>query len=85
MTNAQGKEQYLSQFKTICSSVRQLLAQQQGTLRQKQSTVDALENRFNTLAEEQRAYFRAVKEFQVECDRNEALAQKEAKKAGKKK
>ena len=83
MSNEQGKQQYLAQFKTICASVRQLLTQQQGTLREKQGTVSVLETRFNELQEQQRAYFRAVKEFQVECDKNEALAQKEAKKKKK--
>ena len=43
---------------------------------QSQRAVAALESKFQSLREEQRAYFKAVKDFQTECAKNEDLSER---------
>eukprot|EP00936_MAST-01D_sp_MAST-1D-sp1_P001206 g1206.t1 len=82
MSNKSTQEQYLTQVSKMIEGIKQVHAREQGALDEKQRAVAALESKFQSLREEQRAYFKAVKDFQVECDRNEMLSQEIAKREG---
>jgi hypothetical protein len=49
---------------------------QEGILKGKEKTLDELKSNHQNLVDEQRRYFKAVKDFQEECNKNEWLSNK---------
>ena len=76
MKSAQTKKEYLTQCETIVGGVEATLSRQSGILDQKTQTVEDLKVTHQALVDKQRSYFKAVKEFQEECTKNELLTSK---------
>jgi hypothetical protein len=55
------------------SSIDETLGKQCASLEAKKSVKDAKNSELQRLIEVQRSYYKAVKEFQEECDKNELL------------
>lgn len=64
---------FLDQCRQILSTVRASLEQQEQQLQGREMARDAQQAAYQSLLEDEREYFRAVKEFQAECDKNDAL------------
>ena len=56
------------------------LGEMQGSLEKKKIAAievnEDAQNKYQSFVDEQRAYFKAVKDFQTECDKNEMLTEK---------
>lgn len=80
MRSKSSRDGFLEQLRAIVQGLRGTLAQQQGSLAERRAALLEAQEGLQRLVDRQRKYFKAVKEFQDECDRNEALAaQLEAK------
>mmetsp|Transcript_11676 Transcript_11676/g.43500 ORF Transcript_11676/g.43500 Transcript_11676/m.43500 type:complete len:590 (-) Transcript_11676:17-1786(-) len=75
------KSKFLDEFDGMIAGVQQQLETQQATLEARATKVDELNKQYQDLVEEERSYFKAVKDFQEECNRNEVLEAK-AKRLG---
>jgi len=64
---------FLEQFEQILAGVRQTLEAREQDMAAEKTAVEALNMKYNALLEKQRNYFKVVKEFQDECNKNEAL------------
>tara|TARA_B110000971_G_scaffold198283_1_gene214778 strand:+ start:158 stop:361 length:204 start_codon:yes stop_codon:yes gene_type:complete len=60
----------------IIKSVEESLAKQNTTLEKKRGEASKREGEYMTVVEEQRRYFKAVKDFQDECNKNEMLSER---------
>ena len=60
-------------MENIIKGVDQSLSSQEEQLALKESSLDQLRTSYQTLVDEQRAYYTAIKDFQAECDKNEWL------------
>jgi hypothetical protein len=76
MQSAENKAAYLQQFEMIVKGVEQSAVRQESSLEQKTLRVEELKGRNQKLIDEQRQYFKAVKDFQEECNKNEWLTTK---------
>ena len=76
MRNAQGKEEYLKQFELIIVGVEQSVKAQEAALVKAEANVEDLRITNQNLVDEQRRYFQAVKDFQLECEKNPWLTDK---------
>jgi hypothetical protein len=76
MKSKQSKQEFLSQFELIIKGVEQSLAKEEVKLVDKQQRVEQLKAVNQTLVDQQRRYFKAVKDFQDECTKNEWLTSK---------
>ncbi len=76
MTSTQTKAEYLKQIDQIVRGVEDSLVRQEGILKGKEKTLDELKSNHQNLVDEQRRYFKAVKDFQEECNKNEWLSNK---------
>jgi hypothetical protein len=76
MTSTQTKAEYLKQMDQIVRGVEDSLVRQEGILKGKEKTLDELKSNHQNLVDEQRRYFKAVKDFQEECNKNEWLSNK---------
>ena len=76
MRTKASKEQFLTQFEGIIKGVEDSLAAKRGVLKQKEERLAGVNRMHQALVDEQRRYFKAVKEFQEECNRNELYANK---------
>jgi hypothetical protein len=76
MRSAQGKEEYLKQFELIIVGVDQSIKAQEAALSRADAKLEELRLRNQTLVDEQRRYFQAVKDFQLECEKNAWLTDK---------
>jgi len=76
MRSAQGKEEYLKQFELIIVGVDQSIKAQEAALARADANLEELRLRNQTLVDEQRRYFQAVKDFQLECEKNAWLTDK---------
>lgn len=65
------KEQFLSQFQNIIKGVQSSLEVQQRNRDAKSMRLESLTANYQNLVDEQRRYFKAVKDFQEECNKNE--------------
>jgi len=76
MRTKASQEEFLQQFESIIKGVQDSLLKQEITMKKKQAEVAEKESDYTLVIEDQRKYFKLVKDFQEECNRNEALAQK---------
>ena len=76
MRTKASQEEFLLQFETIIKSVEDSLVKQNKTLDSKRSETMLKENEYMNIVDEQRKYFKAVKDFQDECQKNEMLSTK---------
>lgn len=76
MTSTQTKAEYLKQIDQIVRGVEDSLVRQEGILKGKEKTLEELKSNHQNLVDEQRRYFKAVKDFQEECNKNEWLTNK---------
>jgi hypothetical protein len=76
MRSAQGKEEYLKQFELILKGVESSLKAQESLLAKSETQTEDLKQTNQNLVDEQRRYFQAVKDFQIECSKNEWLESK---------
>lgn len=68
-----ARQGYLDQCAGIITTIEESLAKQNAVVDGKRAARDAKAAEVQRLVDAQRAYFKAVKEFQEECDRNDAL------------
>lgn len=71
--SASSRTEFLAQLGTIVKGVEENLKQQEGTVSLRASQVEALKMVYQQLVDQQRDYFKAIKDFQEECDKNEWL------------
>ena len=76
MKSREAKGEYLKQFELIVRGVEDSLVRQESILSQKEQKVDELKATNQNLVDEQRKYFKMVKDFQEECQKNEFLESK---------
>ncbi|CAE7440423.1 CCDC93, partial [Symbiodinium microadriaticum] len=76
MSNSISTAEYLQQFSNIVKGVEDSLRRQIANARQREQQVEDLKATHQNLVDEQRKYFKAVKDFQEECTKNEWLAEK---------
>mmetsp|Transcript_52863 Transcript_52863/g.67798 ORF Transcript_52863/g.67798 Transcript_52863/m.67798 type:complete len:681 (-) Transcript_52863:262-2304(-) len=65
------KEQFLTQLTGIIKSTDDSLNKQKIILKNKDNKLEVLTSQYQSLVDEQRRYFKAVKDFQEECNKNE--------------
>ena len=71
-----------AQFESIIKGVQDSLQRQNTTLEGKAVRLESLAVNHQNLVDEQRRYFKAVKDFQEECNKNELYSQKLAQLGG---
>ena len=76
MKSQQTKNEYLEQCDQIVRGVESTVVKQEGILSKKTDQVEELQETHSKLVEKQRSYFKAVKDFQDECTKNEMLMTK---------
>ena len=76
MNTKVGKERFLIQLEGIVKGVQENARKQKLVLTEKKQAVADLDSKHGQLLDQQRKYFKAVKDFQEECDKNELLTQK---------
>jgi hypothetical protein len=76
MSSKAGKEQFLGQLANIVKSTEQSLEKQKATLGIKAGRLEEMQAAHQALVDEQRRYFKAVKDFQEECNKNELYSAK---------
>jgi len=76
MSSKAGKEQFLGQLQNIVKSTEQSLDKQKATLSVKAARLEDVQAAHQALVDEQRRYFKAVKDFQEECNKNELYSAK---------
>lgn len=73
MSNAQSKEQFLKQLESIVEGVKQTKTKVRNKCEDEKAKRDGLNSQLMCLIEQQRKYANAVKQFTIECQRNEDL------------
>ena len=68
-----GKDNFVTNMEGVIHGVDKQRAVKQGELDKEKGARDGLIAQYNALTEKQRNYFKTVKEFQMECVRNEKL------------
>ena len=68
-----GKEKFCEQIDGIKGGVDKTLARCEGSRNEEKTKHHEMLEGYNKLSEKQRAYFKAVKQFQDECTENERL------------
>ena len=76
MKSSQTKTEFLHQVENIVKSVDEKLTRQESLVVAREKKADELKATHQQLVDEQRRYFKAVKDFQDECNKNEWLTQK---------
>ncbi len=76
MRSRSSKEEFLRQFEAINKGVEDMFNSKAKVLETKASRLDQLKAEYQSLLDEQRKYFKAVKDFQEECNKNELLSSK---------
>jgi len=74
MDDASQTPSYLLQCRTIVDKTKVSLNEQKNILQGKISNVSNQKTTLQELVDKQRDYYKAIKEFQTECDKNEWLA-----------
>jgi len=72
MKTKQGKDAFLESFASIIDGVNKTVEQAENELAQTSKEREDVNGKYNAAMEKQRNYFKAVKEFQEECTKNEA-------------
>lgn len=83
MKSKSSRQAYLEQCEKLIADVRKTVERQQATLDAKRATLDEQKRGYQEQLELQRRYFKAVKAFQEECDKNEGLVQQRDVLAGR--
>jgi len=73
LQNKVQRQSYLDQCATFVKTIEDSLSKQSAALDAKRTIKDTHAAELQKLIDAQRAYFKAVKDFQDECDKNEAL------------
>eukprot|EP00300_Choanocystis_sp_HF-7_P043074 c9704_g1_i2.p1 GENE.c9704_g1_i2~~c9704_g1_i2.p1 ORF type:complete len:646 (+),score=183.64 c9704_g1_i2:55-1992(+) len=73
--NVANKQRVLEAMQTYCTSTNESLGRARSKLTTETQALEECTTRYNTLVEQQRKYFKAVKEFQDECTKNERLTE----------
>eukprot|EP00457_Paulinella_chromatophora_P004194 gb/GEZN01004204.1/.p1 GENE.gb/GEZN01004204.1/~~gb/GEZN01004204.1/.p1 ORF type:complete len:633 (+),score=181.02 gb/GEZN01004204.1/:47-1945(+) len=68
-----GRDQFLNTFDQILSGVEKQKDQGEKDYDQERALLDVMKSKHNNLLSKQRAYFKAVKDYEEECFRNEKL------------
>lgn len=76
MKTSASKAEYLQQIEQIVKGVDDSLSRQLNSCNNKEKGLDEIKATYQTLVDEQRGYFKAVKDFQEECTKNEWLTNK---------
>lgn len=76
MRSNHSKQEYSKQFDNIVRGVEESLRRQEGNLAQKTQKLEDLKAAYQMYVDEQRRYYKAVKDFQDECNKNEWLLAK---------
>jgi hypothetical protein len=76
MANPGAKQAFLQQFEAIIKGVDDSHKKQKAILERKDKEVEELKVKNQQLVDQQRLYFKTVKDFQEECNKNEWLLQK---------
>jgi len=74
MKSKQGRENFLAQFQKILEGIEKQKEQVEKEYQEEKTGLDVLKDKYGQLLDKQRSYFKAVKEFQEECVKNEKLA-----------
>ena len=72
-SNKAQKASYVTKMAGIKTEVEASVDQIKQSLANKLQERDALHDHYSTLQEKQRAYYKACRDFQLECDKNEYL------------
>ena len=75
MRSAKGKDSFVQQFDTIIANLKGNLKQINAKRDERSAAREESNAKYQQLVEKQRRYFRAVKDFQTECLRNEMLTE----------
>ena len=73
MKTKSSQQDFLQQMETLISGIERTKESQEKMLSNVRSKFDENSKQHQKLVEKQRAYFKAVKDFQVACDKNEML------------
>jgi len=76
MQNPQSTREYLQQAESIIKGLEDSLRRQEAIAVQREEGVEELKTKHQNLVDEQRKYFKAIKDFQDECTKNEWLSGK---------
>jgi len=68
-----SQQNFLTAFQQMLGGIEQTKAKVSTDLSAEKASLEVLSNKYNKLLEKQRNYFKAVKEFQDECFKNEKL------------
>ena len=76
METKQAQDEFIGEIQRIEGGLKQM----QEKLEEKKITANSeneiSQNNYQKFVDEQRAYFKAVKDFQLECDKNEMLTER---------
>ena len=75
MKSAKGKDSFVQQFDTIIANLKENLTQINAKREERAAAREESNLKYQQLVDQQRRYFRAVKDFQTECLRNEMLTE----------
>jgi hypothetical protein len=75
MANPQTQSEFIDQCELSLRGVAQTLERQQQTLALKSQRVGTLKSAHEALVDQQHKYFRAIKDFQSECEANDKLTE----------
>jgi hypothetical protein len=78
MKSKSSRAAFVEKCDGIVAGMRQTVAGQKSKLGEKTAGIESLQAQLQTLVDDQRRYFRAVRKFQEECDVNERLQKGEA-------
>lgn len=69
-----NKDKIVESVETLLKSVQQMLHKVEARLSDAKTSHDAAQQRYDKLVEKQRKYYQLVKDYQLECQRNETLS-----------
>lgn len=73
MSNIQSREQFLQQLETILDGVKQTKTKVKNKCDDEKAKRDGLNGQLLCLVEQQRKYAAVVKQYSIECQKNEDL------------
>ncbi|XP_062517530.1 coiled-coil domain-containing protein 93-like [Corticium candelabrum] len=76
MSSAANKEQFLKQFEVIVEGIKQNKAKVEERKVKERARRDELQDSYTQLQQQQRQYYKMVRDFQEECSKNEMLVAK---------
>ena len=73
MAKKKEKDVFLRKLESIVAGLKKTKLQMEDQMRRKKDSLQEAEEANRSMMEKQRRYFKALKEFQEECDKNETL------------